>query len=643
MAGEVSLSVVDEISARVGGRVGGESSFAYVEELLAVANEAGVTMGESTCWAKLTAVPANHAEDTKQGFKGALVDVTALSRFGLARCSTARCAVSLMGELGEAFGYYSAGAAKDEGGEVLTVSDGREVWMFHILPANATDTSLPSGKRASAIWAAMRLGVGEVAVCANAFILRGVPDASGLGLDGREYLVSPNVRSAAAEHGLPLHLTKGGEVDFFACYGGGSDPFNLKRQWRIFDRLAPSLRLPADDVLIVKLREQARAEGVGCDGPTDVECTGTTDEYPAGVFADFPADYRDTINAYYPVAVAIESAALPTNPAEQVETAALMVDLMREIYTGTQFDASLSVMGGPYGNPEEMPGSPRRISLQRSQFWHVSQSSSLEPAGGGDDETAWLDRVPIVRYGQYAPHSTVAVPVFVSGDSDVPAPLSTGSHFVADALVSLGTDQTVAVDAVGAPAAIGGGSMFWAATMVGGWAHAYFRIAQPVVASWQRGLEEELGAIVLDALASARDQLADGRSRAAVEDEVLAAANEDSASLSLGRWQALFVHLATTFRDGYMFGPRCGHSLGDEGALAAWPSSGVVADTPGVTAGKCDACPPANPTSSYGEWVGSSRHCRAARRPARANQPTAVRSHPPSHRPLVLPPKQTCR
>ena len=89
-----------------------------------------------------------------------------------------------------------------------------------------------------------------------------------------------------------------------------------------------------------------------CDSAADVECTGTTDEFPAGVFADFPADYRDTIDAYYPVAVAIESIALPTNPAEQVDTAALMVDLMREVYTGTQFDAALSVMGGPYGNPE---------------------------------------------------------------------------------------------------------------------------------------------------------------------------------------------------------------------------------------------------------------------------------------------------
>lgn len=70
IAGQVSLAVVDGIAGRVGGRVGGESSYAYVEELLGVANEAGVTMGESTCWAKLTALPADHAEDAKQVGEG---------------------------------------------------------------------------------------------------------------------------------------------------------------------------------------------------------------------------------------------------------------------------------------------------------------------------------------------------------------------------------------------------------------------------------------------------------------------------------------------------------------------------------------------------------------------------------------------
>ena len=61
--------------------------------LFAVANEAGVSIGESTCWAKLSCGPADPPRDAAEGFAGARVDVAALSRFALARCTTARCAV----------------------------------------------------------------------------------------------------------------------------------------------------------------------------------------------------------------------------------------------------------------------------------------------------------------------------------------------------------------------------------------------------------------------------------------------------------------------------------------------------------------------------------------------------------------------
>ena len=66
------------------------------------------------------------------------------------------------------------------------------------------------------MWAAMRLRPGEAAVVANAFVLRGVPDASGQGADGREYLVSPRLRAAAAAHGLEVFETPAGELDWFA-------------------------------------------------------------------------------------------------------------------------------------------------------------------------------------------------------------------------------------------------------------------------------------------------------------------------------------------------------------------------------------------------------------------------------------------
>ena len=44
----------------------------------------------------------------------------------------------------------------------------------------------------------------------------GVPDASGQGADGREYLVSPRLRAAAAAHGLEVFETPAGELDWFA-------------------------------------------------------------------------------------------------------------------------------------------------------------------------------------------------------------------------------------------------------------------------------------------------------------------------------------------------------------------------------------------------------------------------------------------
>ena len=138
----------------------------------------------------------------------------------------------MMGELGDLLGYYAAGVALSEGGEALTVADGREAWMFHILPANATvrdddddplvaasvaaavassaPTSKTVMKRASAVWAAMRLNDGEVSVSANAFVIRGVPAASGIGQDGREYVerraraefASPSVNTNGNNHGV---------------------------------------------------------------------------------------------------------------------------------------------------------------------------------------------------------------------------------------------------------------------------------------------------------------------------------------------------------------------------------------------------------------------------------------------------------
>ena len=537
-AGNVAAEDVDAIAKQVGGLVGGATSLSYYEALFAIANEAGVTVGESTCYAALSAAPADPARDAAAGFAGAIYDIAALSRVALERCATARCAVRLMGLLAEAGGYYAAGTAGSEGGEGLSVADGDEGWMFHILPANTTD-----GKRASAVWAAMRVRDGEAVVCANAFVIRGVPAADGFGADGRDYLVSTNMVDAATHHELHITYTSDGELDFYATYGGGSDPYNLKRQWRIYDRLAPSLELQPDDAVMAALHDRARRERVPF-AKTDAEL-GDTGEFPAGVWPDLPKAYRDRVQgAYYPVAVAIETMATPTDAETLIDAANVVASLMREIYAGTKFDASLDLRGGAFGDPEELPGAPRRVSIQRTSFWHVGQSSLL------------LDRrrSTVLRYGQYSPHVGPFVPLLVAGDEEPPAELTSGSLFEAPAAFG---------DATGAPR-----SLFWAAALLGGWSRQFFRVAQPEVAARRDAVEAANDAALLAAL-----RAGDGSDASFAKYNGAAAARATSETLDA------FAAFVVKYRDGYVVTDRCG----------------AVDD---VTA-KCDACPEDNPSSSY--------------------------------------------
>ena len=81
------------------------------------------------------------------------MEVKELSKIALERCKTARCAIALMGDLAETYGYYTADwtggdMSKGEGGEALSVIDTEEAWVFHIL---SDDTGT------SAVWVAQRV------------------------------------------------------------------------------------------------------------------------------------------------------------------------------------------------------------------------------------------------------------------------------------------------------------------------------------------------------------------------------------------------------------------------------------------------------------------------------------------------------
>jgi dipeptidase len=130
-------------------------SFSYLDGSYPLSNEWGLSMGESTCSARLVAFgrPLGDAQ----------FDITALMRLGMERCRTARCAIQLMGALAEEYGYYGSSDPPEQGsglfeesGEAVSLIDAEgESWVFHILPDDTgrsawRRTSWPSSPTSSA-------------------------------------------------------------------------------------------------------------------------------------------------------------------------------------------------------------------------------------------------------------------------------------------------------------------------------------------------------------------------------------------------------------------------------------------------------------------------------------------------------------
>lgn len=180
-----------------------EVFYESLESGYGIANVKGLGIGESTCEAALKGREPRSCPTCP----GPLFDVAALSRIAMRRCATALCAIHTMGSLAEEHGYYGAG-------EALTIADGLEAWMFHILP---DDTGL------SAVWCAQRVPDDHIAVVANAFVIRTEAD-----------LCSANAEDVALRTGLH----PGGRFDFAKSYGPRPDntayPYSTHRVWRVF-------------------------------------------------------------------------------------------------------------------------------------------------------------------------------------------------------------------------------------------------------------------------------------------------------------------------------------------------------------------------------------------------------------------------
>jgi len=330
-------------------------TYAYFDQDYGMMNEVQLSIAESTCGARTVGWSKNLPYGSN------LFGIAELSKIALERCDSARCAIKTMGDLAVEHGFFSedsgypAAPGYMDSAETLGVADKYgEVWIFHVL----------TGKNnASAVWAAQRVPDDHVATVANAFMIREM-DLS----DSERFMASPNVHSFAQEMGWWNESM--GPFDFTAAYGYVDvDPvrplYTGRRVWRIFDRVAPSLKLDSR----------------------------------LGVVSQ----YRT-----YPFSVKPDARLFPS----------AVMDLLRDYYQDTEYDMSSGVAAGPFGSPIRWDGDnkgvlggwERPISSFRTIYSFVLQARSFLPDAVGC----------VVWYGQSSPHTSVYVP-FSCRQSQVPS------------------------------------------------------------------------------------------------------------------------------------------------------------------------------------------------------------------------------
>ena len=197
-------------------------TYRFLDTAYPCLNEKQLAIGETTFGGK----------DTLRNAKG-MFYIEELERIALERCSTAREAIQLMGQLIKDYGY-------GDSGECLTIADKNEVWIFEVMGEGP--------KKVGGVWAAVRIPDGEIAVSAN------ISRITTLDLNDKDhYMASDNVFDVAKR----LKLWDGKEeFNFWRVYSGENYMHEKKnysvREHFIMSQLAPSLNL-SDTVELLPL------------------------------------------------------------------------------------------------------------------------------------------------------------------------------------------------------------------------------------------------------------------------------------------------------------------------------------------------------------------------------------------------------
>ncbi|MCK4350878.1 MAG: C69 family dipeptidase, partial [Candidatus Krumholzibacteria bacterium] len=188
-------------------------TFGYINTAYPCMNERQLAIGESTFGGR---------KELRN--KKALISCDELCRLALERCATARQAIRLIDKLTLEYGY-------NDGGECLTIADREEVWHLEIMGCGEDEIG--------AVWAAQRVPDDHVGVIANASRIRWI-DLD----DPDHFMASENIFDVAIERGW-YDTDSGAPFEFCYAYnpGGRASMAARRREWRVFDILAPSLEL----------------------------------------------------------------------------------------------------------------------------------------------------------------------------------------------------------------------------------------------------------------------------------------------------------------------------------------------------------------------------------------------------------------
>jgi len=192
-----------------------EHTNGYINTAYPCMNDYQLAIGESTFGGR----------NSLKSNKG-LIDCQQLARLMLERCTTAREAIQLAGSLTKQYGW-------NDYGECLTISDKNEVWHLEIVGAGKD--------KVGSIWVAQRVPDDHISVNANASRIRRIdltqPDY---------FLASENIYQVAQDSGW--WNPNNGEFEFCYAYDpeGRTSFAARRREWRVFDLVAPSLHLNAN-------------------------------------------------------------------------------------------------------------------------------------------------------------------------------------------------------------------------------------------------------------------------------------------------------------------------------------------------------------------------------------------------------------